>query len=143
MLCSTGEAVGASPKCLSPHSVVPRDVPAAAPIYQPVPRGLDARKTFPNLSLPAISATKARILCALGGLVCVVLVSAFIVPHPENMQGSTVPQLIWHRLPFDACGEDCYVVGCLGPCTTFHVLAGEKCCDPGANEYVFCLYGGP
>ncbi len=101
-------------------------------------------KTFVNLPRRAISAAQARILCALGGLVCAVLVSAFIVPHSENVHAISAPQKMWLQVEFTGCGGNgCFLVGYLGSCTAADELAGEKCCDPGANEYVSCLYCGP
>ena len=99
-------------------------------------------KIFTNLLLPAVSITKARVLCALAGFVCAVLVSTLIVPNPQNAQASMVPQNVFVLFFFTPCGEGCYMVGCVDICTANNLANGVECCYPGVDDYLSCLYCG-
>ena len=96
-----------------------------------------------NTVFSRVSATKARVLGALAGLVCAVLVSALIVPNPPNIEAGTAPILLWWEWPEPLCGEGCYAVGCRDACDIHLVLMGHDCCNPGAEEGFSCLYCGP
>ena len=98
---------------------------------------------FNSFRNAATSATKARVLCAITGLVCALLISTLIVPNPLSSEAKTVPSLIFWEMQTNDCGVGCYVVACDGLCNWQAWFQGYECCDSGVSTTYVCLYCGP